>query len=234
MADDAQLKRRKNLLTYESILTRIPPITNFVAQLGYFAAQPILSNPVVHAIEVARQGLTAQLEFCLHALRGRAESRPPLHDATNVARHKRGPKKGEAKAEHNQRLRMAALGLFRDEHNRSIHAYLADNDLLELRHSLGRFLNSEPRLKYLLKDGRRADPALRKEAVAIVQRRLGDENEEENVETRATRTILDRDELKRVAGRLRFDVQPRMARDGENKKPFTYSLTFLPHRLIVV
>ena len=129
---------------------------------------------------------------------------------------------------------MAALGLFRDEHNRSIHAYLADNDLLELRHSLGRFLNSEPRLKYLLKDGRRADPALRKEAVAIVQRRLGDENEEENVETRATRTILDRDELKRVAGRLRFDVQPRMARDGENKKPFTYSLTFLPHRLIVV
>ena len=178
--------RQNDVALFQSLLTTLPSINQLVNHLGCLVSQPV-SRPISVVIDSAKKELARRLEFCLHSLGRRVMGRP-LEEITNLPRHRSGRKKGQNKEEHDELLRMTVLGLVRDAHNRSIYSYLSDNQLLNLRTSLERFVNSDTRLKYIVTGNRRADPALRREAVDIVRRRLVGVEEEGDVEDK-TRSI---------------------------------------------
>ena len=223
--------RRNDVAVFQSLLTTLPSINQLVNHLGCLVSQPV-ARPISVVINSAKKELARRLEFCLHSLGRRVVGRP-LEEITNLPRHRSGRKKGQNKEENDELLRMTVLGLVRDAHNRSVYSYLSDNQLLNLRTSLERFVNSDTRLKYIVTGNRRADPALRREAVDIVRRRLGGVEEEGDVEDK-TRSIYEYRQLKTIANNLNYSQTPRKTRDGECfRTAGCFALTCLSRRLIV-
>ena len=216
----------RNVSQYHSLATRIPLISSYFMQLSSLMRQSLgnVGSVVLYkAVESTKMNLLGQLKLCIPILMGRAV----LSDISNVTKkRKRGRKTNEDQSKHDAMVKMTALGLFTDSRLRSMQHYLHDHEMEFLRFSLGRFIESESRLRHVLEGDRRRDPQLVAEATNIIQRRFcrGDNENNENVEPTfeairgdaqdESRTIFDSSELEDIADNLDFSSLPRRTRDG--------------------